>query len=582
MSPADSSQPAPFATAGAGSASTGSTGAASNGAKPRDFAAAFTAAKAGEHKAKQPAAADASGAALPPDGNPLPLPATALSLAIGGATTPVPTAPLDGATAKPAGSGTSGTVSAAAVSIGSALAAAPTVAAAPADAAVSANVSNLTRAAELVSAANADATAAATVGASANGAAAPRPSDAAATTSSATRAATLAAAWALAGAVPATGLRSQIAAAAATLGAAANGQSLTDSAAASGGAAGGAAAGNPFSPGSGTAPIGRDVKGTSTLRAIGVGSAAMAAGKPSASATSLRSATLAETRDANQNDNAANTTDSATSAAANTAASAATSVAAAGLSAADALSPDAFAAANGAANGKAEFRVNATTVPGPGTAIATADATPVAAASTVLAQAAVAAFNPAAVDKHGRDGEVVGGVGAAAAVNGSADGAGGATVSTPTTSVDAPAAAAGKLSASLSSPAFPQELAERVAYVVANNLNGATLQVNPPQLGPIELRVTVEAGHAQVLLSAQNPATCDALHASSSKLKEMLSPGFAQVSVDVSQRSFQERSAYSPSYQWTPAPDADTETAVAAVHANLPTAAAGRGLDAYA
>jgi flagellar hook-length control protein FliK len=134
----------------------------------------------------------------------------------------------------------------------------------------------------------------------------------------------------------------------------------------------------------------------------------------------------------------------------------------------------------------------------------------------------------------------------------------------------------------INTPEFTQALAERVGYLVANNLNGATLQVNPPQLGPIELRVSVEAGHAQVWMSAHNPATLDALQSSSGNLREMLSTqGFGQVSVDISQRSFQDGSPYSQSRPWTPAVDPD---------AVMTTGSSGSGalrtsqglLDAYA
>lgn len=54
--------------------------------------------------------------------------------------------------------------------------------------------------------------------------------------------------------------------------------------------------------------------------------------------------------------------------------------------------------------------------------------------------------------------------------------------------------------------------------------------------------VKVEAGHAQVWMRADDPATLDALQNNSGQLREMLSSqGFAQGRVDISQRSFQRR-----------------------------------------
>ena len=148
---------------------------------------------------------------------------------------------------------------------------------------------------------------------------------------------------------------------------------------------------------------------------------------------------------------------------------------------------------------------------------------------------------------------------------------------------DAGSAGLAKIDAGINSPEFSQALADRVSYMAGNNLNGATLQVSPPQLGPIELRVSVENGHAQVWLSSHSPATLDALQSSTAKLREMLSSqGFTQVSVDISQRSFQDRSAYPQNSQWTPASENDAAPALAAVSASASPRAALGVLDAYA
>jgi flagellar hook-length control protein FliK len=142
-----------------------------------------------------------------------------------------------------------------------------------------------------------------------------------------------------------------------------------------------------------------------------------------------------------------------------------------------------------------------------------------------------------------------------------------------------------RIDAGINTPEFSQAIADHVSYLAANNLNGATLQVTPPQLGPIELRVSVEGNHAQVWLSAHNPATLDALQASSGKLRDMLgTQGFAQVNVDVSQRSFQDRSAYQQATPWTPPTERDARPAAAATASAVGrTARAAPGaLDAYA
>jgi flagellar hook-length control protein FliK len=132
------------------------------------------------------------------------------------------------------------------------------------------------------------------------------------------------------------------------------------------------------------------------------------------------------------------------------------------------------------------------------------------------------------------------------------------------------------------SPQFPEQLAAHVSYLVDSNLNGATLQVSPPQLGPIELRVSVDAGHAQVWLSAHSAATVDALQQSSPKLRDMLaSQGFGQVSVDVSQRSFQDRSQGAQPYVWGGSDEPRAQPGAAPLPASVQRTASGV-LDAYA
>jgi flagellar hook-length control protein FliK len=114
-----------------------------------------------------------------------------------------------------------------------------------------------------------------------------------------------------------------------------------------------------------------------------------------------------------------------------------------------------------------------------------------------------------------------------------------------------------------------------------SNLSSAKLQVNPPALGPIEVRIALQAGHAQVWLSSHSALTRDALESSSPKLREMLgSQGFAQVSVDISQRSFQERSPQSQVYEGA---SSISSSAPGAAQAAVAVSRSASGLlDAYA
>jgi flagellar hook-length control protein FliK len=125
-----------------------------------------------------------------------------------------------------------------------------------------------------------------------------------------------------------------------------------------------------------------------------------------------------------------------------------------------------------------------------------------------------------------------------------------------------------------------------VSFAVDNNWSSAKLQVNPPQLGPIDLQIAVQGNHAQVMMSTHSAVTREALESSMPKLKEMLgSQGFTQVSVDISQRSFQDRSAFNQPYLGTKSASG-ASSAAAVTPVSAPTGAATRTplgvVDAYA
>jgi flagellar hook-length control protein FliK len=139
-----------------------------------------------------------------------------------------------------------------------------------------------------------------------------------------------------------------------------------------------------------------------------------------------------------------------------------------------------------------------------------------------------------------------------------------------------------KVAASVDSSEFGQGVATQVSLMMDGNFSSAKLQVNPPALGPIEVRIALQGGHAQVWFTSHSAATRDALEASAPKLREMLgSQGFGQVSVDISQRSFQERSAQSQSYKASPAVERGERTELSPIANSGPRVASGV-LDAYA
>jgi flagellar hook-length control protein FliK len=234
-------------------------------------------------------------------------------------------------------------------------------------------------------------------------------------------------------------------------------------------------------------------------------------------------------------------------------------------------------ASNPAANADAQVTADASSaadVPDAATALGAA-AVAMAAAAASNARA-ITDLATTAADKHSRTVDAA--AGAASPTDATAGAAQGMT---GTSSSAAAAAPTFKVGASVGSSEFAQGVADQVAAMVSGNLSSAKLSVNPPALGPIELRVDVQGDHAQVLMMSHSTVTRDALQAGTQKLREMLSEqGFAQVSVDISQRSFQDRTPSTQSYEWNSGADRKDFTAVTGV--SSVTRAASGILDAYA
>jgi flagellar hook-length control protein FliK len=199
-----------------------------------------------------------------------------------------------------------------------------------------------------------------------------------------------------------------------------------------------------------------------------------------------------------------------------------------------------------------------------------------AATALSIAQAVSASAGAGAADKHSRGGPD-------SSLSGTSnDGtAGAAQLLTSSTPTDASPPPTLKVAAGVDTAEFGQGVADRVSLMMDSNLTSAKLQVNPPALGPIEVRIALQGGHAQVWFTSHSAVTRDALESSSPQLREMLgAQGFGQVSVDISQRSFQERSPQSHGYEGTPAISGESSASVQTPSA---TARAAAGLlDAYA
>ena len=69
---------------------------------------------------------------------------------------------------------------------------------------------------------------------------------------------------------------------------------------------------------------------------------------------------------------------------------------------------------------------------------------------------------------------------------------------------------------------FGSELGERVLWLVREGMHEARLQLNPRELGPVEVRLSVGDGAAQVSFSAQHAGTAAAVQQSLPQLRDLL------------------------------------------------------------
>jgi hypothetical protein len=85
---------------------------------------------------------------------------------------------------------------------------------------------------------------------------------------------------------------------------------------------------------------------------------------------------------------------------------------------------------------------------------------------------------------------------------------------------------------------WAESLGNRVMWMLNHDKPGAELKLHPPQLGPLEVRVSLEGEHTSVSFIAHHAAVREALEGAIPKLREMLgSGGLNLANVDVSQHN---------------------------------------------
>ncbi|MFK7886267.1 MAG: flagellar hook-length control protein FliK [Gammaproteobacteria bacterium] len=114
----------------------------------------------------------------------------------------------------------------------------------------------------------------------------------------------------------------------------------------------------------------------------------------------------------------------------------------------------------------------------------------------------------------------------------------------PTTAATTTSALPEPLSAALNinQTGWDKALGQRLVFMAANGIDSAELRLDPPQLGTVHVKLTMQGDQAQVLLQAANPLARDAMETALPRLRDMLgSEGVALDSAQVSEREQGER-----------------------------------------
>ena len=92
-------------------------------------------------------------------------------------------------------------------------------------------------------------------------------------------------------------------------------------------------------------------------------------------------------------------------------------------------------------------------------------------------------------------------------------------------------------------PQWQTAVAERVAIMATQRITSAEIQLDPPELGQLQVRVTLNQEQASVSFASQHAVVREALDQTAQKLRDMFdAEGLDLVDVDVSDQSFQQQS----------------------------------------
>ncbi|MBA5686426.1 flagellar hook-length control protein FliK [Rugamonas apoptosis] len=114
----------------------------------------------------------------------------------------------------------------------------------------------------------------------------------------------------------------------------------------------------------------------------------------------------------------------------------------------------------------------------------------------------------------------------------------------------AAAVPAERLPARVGTPGWDQQLGQKIVFMAAGGEQSATMELNPPDLGPVQVVLSISNDHATVAFSSAQPEVRQALEAAVPKLREMMGDagiqlGNATVSAGMSNQDqgFQQQAA---------------------------------------
>lgn len=91
-------------------------------------------------------------------------------------------------------------------------------------------------------------------------------------------------------------------------------------------------------------------------------------------------------------------------------------------------------------------------------------------------------------------------------------------------------------------PGWDTAFSQRVAWAATNQHQVAELHLNPPNLGPVEIRITVSNDQATAVFVSPHASVRDSIEAALPRLREMLGEsGLSLGNVNVSSQSFQQQ-----------------------------------------